>query len=1228
MAGTTINSGSVGTGITLTSGEILSNTSTGTITGPTYGVFGGPGGTYIVINAGSIGGGTASGVRLSAGGAITNQTGGIIAATGGTAVTAVWISGAAGTVVNQSSITATSHGIYLSAGGSATNQSGGVINAGGYGASIEGGGSFTNQSGGTINAVRGMFFNTGTGAAVNQGLISASSTGIYLDAGGSVTNQAGGSITAVTGILLNGNGSVTNQSGGTIAASGDGISFFANVGVRTAVNQGLIVAGNQGIVLDGGGFATNEASGSITGASVGIAVNSGGGTLENAGTIVATGVGAPAIRFAAGYANLLKIDPGASFTGVVQGANTVGATAVSTLELASGAAAGTLSGFGTAFVDFARITVDPGAAWVLAGTQTLASGVTLTDNGALTNTGSLTVYGSLHDDGLLTNSAGISGVVLLSGGTLVNAQGATIAGLPMAAYGASGGSAGTVVNAGLLVSGGDTKSGGVGLLSGGFVSNATSGTIAGGGVGIYINNAADTSANGGTVLNYGSVGGIGTHANGVEIDAGGLVSNAAGGTITGTNNGVLIGVASTSQSALVVNQGIIATGTTGAAGVYLQRGGTVTNAASASILGATSGVDISGGAGTLVNAGSIAGTGTAGRGVELLAGGLVTNAGTGTISGAGSNGVYVNGGAGTVLNAGIITAAGGARPAVALFQGGYVGNAGTGTISGAVAVSVYITGTAGTVVNAGQIFSGGTRTAVVLKRGGSVTNQSGGTIAGTPLRNGVYISGLAGTVTNYGLVIQGVNLAAGGTVANHAGGTISASDIAGLIGQNTAIQVINAGLIMSTGTNSGGIGLHAGGYIDNQQGGTIDSAHSVGIYLNGGAGTVVNSGTITGAFNSLGINLVSNGTVTNTNSGVITGGNGILLNAGGTLTNAGTIVGIGGVAVVFGGTSSNLLMLDPGYGFFGVVIGSTSASNTLELASAASAGTLSGIGTEFLNFGSIAFDTGADWFISGSTAGLGGTISGFAAADTIEVTGITVTGSSYAGGVLTLMEASGSFELNLPGSFATSDFFVTNVAAGTDITVICFRAGTRIRTPHGETPVESLRVGGTVLARAGDGRMVPRPIAWIGHRSVDCRRHPKRKLVWPVKIVAGAFGPGHPATDLFLSPDHAVFIDGVLIPAKHLIDGASIVQVPLDEVTYFHVELPQHAVLFAEGLPVESYLDTGDRSSFVNGGGPMRLHPDFSTVTWEALGCAPLIVTGPRLDAVRARLAADRRLVA
>ena len=78
----------------------------------------------------------------------------------------------------------------------------------------------------------------------------------------------------------------------------------------------------------------------------------------------------------------------------------------------------------------------------------------------------------------------------------------------------------------------------------------------------------------------------------------------------------------------------------------------------------------------------------------------------------------------------------------------------------------------------------------------------------------------------------------------------------------------------------------------------------------------------------------------------------------------------------------------------------------------------------------------------------------------------------------------------------------------------------------------------------------------------------------------------------------------------------------MDSVTYFHVELARHAVLLAEGLPAESYLDTGDRADFDNGGGVVKLHPDFASLRREAEACAPLVITGPVLDAVRDRLAA------
>ena len=58
---------------------------------------------------------------------------------------------------------------------------------------------------------------------------------------------------------------------------------------------------------------------------------------------------------------------------------------------------------------------------------------------------------------------------------------------------------------------------------------------------------------------------------------------------------------------------------------------------------------------------------------------------------------------------------------------------------------------------------------------------------------------------------------------------------------------------------------------------------------------------------------------------------------------------------------------------------------------------------------------------------------------------------------------------------------------------------------------------------------------------------------------AGTFGPGQPVVDLYLSPDHAVFVEGVLIPIRYLVNGRSIAPVRTDKITYYHVELPRHA---------------------------------------------------------------------
>jgi hypothetical protein len=212
---------------------------------------------------------------------------------------------------------------------------------------------------------------------------------------------------------------------------------------------------------------------------------------------------------------------------------------------------------------------------------------------------------------------------------------------------------------------------------------------------------------------------------------------------------------------------------------------------------------------------------------------------------------------------------------------------------------------------------------------------------------------------------------------------------------------------------------------------------------------------------------------------------------------------------------------------------------------------------------------------------------------------------------------------------ATVDGNSFNTGAGpaldlsSPIEAACFRAGTRLATPDGPVAVEDLDPGDEVLSAFG----ATLKVRWIGHRSLDCRRHPRPRDVLPVRIEAGAFRPGAPIRDLWLSPDHALFLDGGLIPVRYLLNGATILQEEADEVTYFHVEVENslgeatHTVLMAEGLPAESYLDTGNRRAFANGGGEMQLHPDFAHDIWKRAGIAPLVTEGVALRAVRHRLA-------
>jgi autotransporter passenger strand-loop-strand repeat protein len=336
-------------------------------------------------------------------------------------------------------------------------------------------------------------------------------------------------------------------------------------------------------------------------------------------------------------------------------------------------------------------------------------------------------------------------------------------------------------------------------------------------------------------------------------------------------------------------------------------------------------------------------------------------------------------------------------------------------------------------------------------------------------------------------------------------------------------------------------------------------------------------------------------TLGGTASGSIVSGQQVVSSGG---IASGTIVDAGGVQNVFSGGSAGFTTV--GLGGEQEIFGGGSVSGTV----------VSGGGTEIVAAG------GA--LVSGTIVNSGGTI---------DIPFLTFSGGTAnvsLSDLLTVTEGANVYTQQLAGDYTGLSFQpLPDLGTGTEVVlsaIACFAEGTRILTGHGELPVESLQAGDTVITHLG----YTRTISWIGHRRIDLRRHANPDRARPIRIAAEAFPEGRPHRDLVVSPDHAVFVDGKLIPAKLLVNGASIaVDTECRSVTYYHVELDAHDILLAEGLPAESYLDTGNRAMFENGGEPLRLHPDFAAAQWqrETYSCAPFVAAPGLVEPVWRMLA-------
>ena len=184
-------------------------------------------------------------------------------------------------------------------------------------------------------------------------------------------------------------------------------------------------------------------------------------------------------------------------------------------------------------------------------------------------------------------------------------------------------------------------------------------------------------------------------------------------------------------------------------------------------------------------------------------------------------------------------------------------------------------------------------------------------------------------------------------------------------------------------------------------------------------------------------------------------------------------------------------------------------------------------------------------------------------------------------------------------------FFADNPGNNNNGQTSCFLRGTTIRTAEGDRKIEDLVVGDLLPTVFGGMR----PVEWIGRYPFK-RSNPAKawvRDVLPVRVARSAIAPNIPNADLYVTRSHALLIDGVLVPAGHLINGTTITLYDadaLDELEFFHIKLEGHDVIYAEGAPCETLVEVDENA--VNFAEYLRRN--------QEARCAPWVGFGPRIE--------------
>ena len=177
----------------------------------------------------------------------------------------------------------------------------------------------------------------------------------------------------------------------------------------------------------------------------------------------------------------------------------------------------------------------------------------------------------------------------------------------------------------------------------------------------------------------------------------------------------------------------------------------------------------------------------------------------------------------------------------------------------------------------------------------------------------------------------------------------------------------------------------------------------------------------------------------------------------------------------------------------------------------------------------------------------------------------------------------------------------------------CFLKGTTILTADGDRKIEDLSAG-DLLPSVFGGTCA---IQWIGRYSFK-KGDPTKgwvRSVLPIRIARSALGDDVPHTDLYLTQTHAVLVDGVLVAAGNLVNGTTITRydaAELDRLEYFHIKLPRHDVIYAEGAPCETLLEVDE-----NAANFAEYRRQYGPLTVEETPCLPRIKYGYRMGEIK-----------